>query len=142
MKYNTIDLSEAVTPLSIQRAKRLYQYYKVKNKIVKLTWVDVYNRLNKIRFDKFPFNTERHPLVYGASSGGQILTGLLFANRKSDFISITENPSIADVIIIDIYDTGATHKQWEKNYPKAEFYFIYDKREKENKDRWIEFPWD
>jgi len=109
------------------------------NRSIKFTWTDILKRIQEIDYSKFPFN-HRKAKVYGVPRGGQIVTGLMLS--VSDKIESTEDPSKADVIIDDLYDSGTTYEKWKKKYPKAEFYFLYDKREKEYSGKWLEFPWE
>ncbi len=83
--------------------------------MIKLTWEQVYNRLDGI--------LNSHPskaTFYGIPRGGAIVAG--FTSRP------VETPEEADVIIDDIYDSGATYKKWKKFYPGKEFRFLVDKR--------------
>jgi len=101
-----------------------------------LTWVEIYLQidimLNKLEDKKYG--------VYGIARGGQVVAGLLgYCGKK---IQVVEQPEQADIIVDDLYDSGTTYKKWKKKYPKAEFYFLYDKRQKEYNGKWLEFPWE
>mgnify|MGYP005812527301 CR=1 FL=1 len=97
-------------------------------KFYKITWDEVFHRLNKITscFDE-------DTLVYGIPRGGMIVAGL--TGR------VTDNVHEAHIIIDDLYDSGTTYKRWHKKYPDKKFIFLYDKR-KEYQNTWLEFPWE
>lgn len=96
--------------------------------MIKLTWAEVYERIDAV-FKKVSSQDK----FYGVPRGGAIVAGL--TDRPA------ETPEEADVIIDDIYDSGATYKKWKKLHPNKEFRFLVDKR-KEYKKEWIQFPWE
>ena len=103
---------------------------------IKLSWKEIYNAidlfLNKLE-------NKKHK-VYGIPRGGQVVAGMLgFCNEK---IIVVDNPNKADIIVDDLYDSGTTYNKWKKLYPDKDFYFLFDKREKEYKGKWLEFPWE
>ncbi len=93
---------------------------------MKVTWLDIYERLEKIK-KKYHQST----LYYGIPRGGQVVAGL--TGRAVD------NIEDCDVIIDDIYDSGKTAKVYEKHNKHMEF--LYDKRVEPDLP-WIEFPWE
>ncbi len=101
-----------------------------------LNWQEIYLQidimLNKLDNKKYK--------VYGIPRGGQVVAGLLgYCGKK---IHVVDKPEQADIIVDDLYDSGTTYKKWKKLYPDKEFYFLFDKREKEYKGKWLEFPWE
>ena len=93
---------------------------------MKVTWTEIYERLNNIMEDYTP-----ETKFYGIPRGGQVVAGL--TGQAVD--SIEE----CDVIIDDIYDSGSTAKGYQK-YNKT-MRFLYDKR-LEPELPWVIFPWE
>ncbi len=102
------------------------------NRSLKLTWEEIYYKLELLIGDIF----EKHKAVkiYGIPRGGQFVAGI------SGYA--VDTPEEANIIVDDLYDSGTTYKKWKKLYPKKDFYFLFDKREKQFKGRWLEFPWE
>ena len=72
-------------------------------------------------------------IVYGVPKGGMIAAGFTAG------VTTTHLPNMATVILDDIEDSGSTRKEYEKNYPHAEFISVYDRK---NFDNWVVFPWE
>ncbi|QDP63657.1 MAG: putative GTP cyclohydrolase 1 [Prokaryotic dsDNA virus sp.] len=101
-----------------------------------LKWEEIYLQIDKILNQ---LENKKHK-AYGIPRGGQVVVGMLgFCNEK---IQVVEDPEQADIIVDDLYDSGTTYEKWKKKYPNADFYFLFDKREKEYKGKWLEFPWE
>jgi len=74
--------------------------------------------------------------VWGVPRGGTIIAGLL--QRYPGIIAV-DSPEIADYIIDDIIDSGATEGKYSSlNKP---FIALIDKRQWTDK-KWVEFPWE
>jgi len=103
-----------------------------------ITWEEINQQvdslLNKLKNKKCK--------IYGIARGGQVVAGLLGAKNPNIEIVDIWFPYKADIIVDDLYDSGTTYKKWKKLYPEKEFYFLFDKREKEYKGKWLEFPWE
>ena len=94
------------------------------NKIYKVSWKEIYERIELLEKDK---------KYYGIPRGGQVVAGL---TKQA-----VQTPEEADIIIDDLYDSGTTYKKWHKKYPNKQFKFLFDKT-KEFKNTWLEFPWE
>ena len=73
----------------------------------KATWKEIYERLKRIT-DKYPNAT-----FYGIPRGGQVVAGLT-GRATTDIVK-------ANVIVDDIYDSGATAAKYEKYGVPMEF---------------------
>mgnify|MGYP003132128634 CR=1 FL=1 len=102
-----------------------------------LSWQDIYKQLQKL-VKKLE---NKKVKLYGIPRGGQVVAGLLGIYKNITIVDDTEIHK-ADVIVDDLYDSGTTYKKWKNLYPKAEYLFLYDKREKKYKNQWLEFPWE
>lgn len=92
-----------------------------KNNRYKVTWKELYQRINNIPKTK----------CYGVPRGGQVIAGL-----TGNAVDHIEN---ADIIVDDIIDSGKTLDKYSiHNKP---FIALFDKR-KEFANVWIEFPWE
>lgn len=76
-------------------------------------------------------------LIYGVPRGG-IAPAMMVAAKVGGHI--TSSPHLADIIIDDIYDSGATATRY-KDFQKP-FYALFDKRKIEWKDKWLVMPWE
>jgi len=92
-----------------------------------ISWGEVLHRLSRI--DKEGVK------VYGIPKGGMILAGFL-KNAEN-----VQHPQDADIILDDIWDSGATMKQYMERYPNKQYWVCVDKRV-EYQDVWIVFPWE
>ena len=52
-----------------------------------------------------------------------------------------DTPEEANIIIDDLYDSGATFRKWNEKYPDKEFCFLFNKKF-EYQNTWLEFPWE
>lgn len=77
--------------------------------------------------------------IYGVPRGGIPVTYLLAA-QDAHHITIVDSPELADVIVDDIIDSGATLEQYAENYNKP-FYALINKIT-EPDDKWYVFPWE
>src|SRR5262245_46544508 len=87
-----------------------------------LTWAEVYARL------------EGAPpgLLYGVPRGGAVVAGL--SGRPAPA------PELADVIVDDILDSGATRERFA-HYDKP-FWALVDKEAEGLQGVWVRFPWE
>lgn len=104
----------------------------------RISWEEIYSKidniLNQLENKKYK--------VWGIPRGGQIVAGMLgFCNDKIEVVHPLF-PYKADIIVDDLYDSGTTYKKWKKLYPEKDIYFLFDKREKEYKGKWLVFPWE
>ncbi|MFP4025835.1 MAG: GTP cyclohydrolase I FolE [Thiohalospira sp.] len=84
-----------------------------------------------------------HPenMVYGVPKGGMIAAGFL---QKA---TVTHKPSIANIILDDIEDSGKTRKYYEENIMKKgqRFHALFNRKDMVKVDGeipWIVFPWE
>jgi GTP cyclohydrolase IA len=96
------------------------------NKIY-MEWAGLLSRLSTI--DK------KGVKVYGIPKGGMIAAGFL-----KNATNVTR-PEDADVILDDIWDSGATMTKYMEKYPEKKFHVLVDKRF-ELQGRWVVFPWE
>ena len=106
-----------------------------------LTWEEIYKQIYKL-IDKVDELEGEKYKVWGIPRGGQIVAGMLGLFTDKLEIVDTLFPYKADIIVDDLYDSGTTYEKWKKLYPEKEFYFLFDKREKEYRGKWLEFPWE
>jgi GTP cyclohydrolase I len=76
--------------------------------------------------------------VWGIPRGGIHIAQLLVQHFRCEMV---ESPGDADVIVDDIYDSGATYEKWTKRTQKPVWCAI-DKRDERWKGRWIVMPWE
>ncbi len=94
---------------------------------VYITWEEVWRKLS---IYDLPQNR-----IYGVPNGGMIITGFLM-NAK-----IVHHPSLANIILDDIIDSGKTAKFYGLKYPKIRFVTLVTTSDFK-KDDWIVFPWE
>jgi len=103
-----------------------------------LKWNDVLYRINRlasqIRYDTM---TKDFVRVWGIPRGGSIVSGLMCTILSH--IQIVDDIDNCDIIVDDIYDSGATEQRYSM-YNKP-IYFLVDKR-KEFQNDWVVFPWE
>tara|TARA_R100000808_G_scaffold11377_1_gene29240 strand:- start:3521 stop:4381 length:861 start_codon:yes stop_codon:yes gene_type:complete len=102
------------------------------NRSLKLSWVEIYKKLDLLIEDLFKKHDTLN--IYGIPRGGQFISGV------SGFA--VDTPEEANIIVDDLYDSGTTYRKWKAKYPDKDFCFLFDKREKEYKGKWLEFPWE
>ncbi len=103
----------------------------MKGGVVKsIGWEQVCERTRAI-VDRYPKGTA----FYGIPRGGAIIAAILLGMGAN----VVQKPEEADVIVDDIYDSGATTERYRK-YCKP-FAYIIDKR-REHRNAWISFPWE
>lgn len=56
-------------------------------------------------------------------------------------IQLVDDPSVAELFIDDLIDSGATVERWCDQYPGIPFFALIDKREMASQE-WIVFPWE
>jgi len=79
----------------------------------------------------------RSNTVYPVPRGGMCAAALL----KN--ASVTTDISVANVVLDDIYDSGATAKRvMEKAAPNAIFHALFDKRDPQWAGQWLVMPWE
>jgi GTP cyclohydrolase I len=74
--------------------------------------------------------------LYGVPRGG--IPAMLAVARYLPAIVFNDNPDQADVIIDDIYDSGATRSR----YNGKQFEVLFDKRQTPWKGQWLVMPWE
>lgn len=89
-----------------------------------ITWEQVYQRVNDLPKDVTYYGVPRGGAVPAALTGKAVM-----------------NPHVADVIIDDLIDSGATEKKWKEQFPDKPFVALFDKR-KELEGEWLVFPWE
>lgn len=77
--------------------------------------------------------------VYPIPRGG---IPVAYALKEYRQIRIVERAEDADIIVDDIYDSGATFRRYRELLPSIPFYAAVDKTEAEFKGKWIVFPWE
>jgi len=83
---------------------------------------------------------EKTLYVWGIPKGGSIVAGLLFA--KFPNVEVCHHPEEADILVDDIYDSGATMRYYTGKYRKSAV-AVVDKRSDLDKDLgWVVFPWE
>lgn len=55
---------------------------------------------------------------------------------------VTDSPDVANVIIDDLIDSGATRDHYMKLYPDVEFYALFTKQLMGDPTSWLVFPWE
>ena len=107
-----------------------------------LTWDDVIGRLERLGLSRQPYeNQHRRRQIYGVPRGGAIVAGLTQARFPQE-IHIVSDPSIADMIVDDIIDSGSTQSQYAELYPDKPFIALVDKPAEGLIGKWIKFPWE
>lgn len=82
----------------------------------------------------------RELLAYPIPRGGVPVAYLL--QRLAGF-RITDDPSLADMFIDDLIDSGDTMEHWCDQFPGKPFFVLIDKKiDEEYKGKWIVFPWE
>lgn len=77
--------------------------------------------------------------IYGVPRGG-VPVAMAVANRLYGIM--TDNPEEADVIIDDIYDSGATAARYKEQFPDKPFLVACDKRVAPWSGQWLVMPWE
>lgn len=86
---------------------------------------------------KYTINSDS--LIYGIPRGG-VSAALAVAGITG--AKLVDGADFADLILDDIYDSGATYERYRVNYPHARFGWLFDKREPEYAGRWLVMPWE
>ena len=76
--------------------------------------------------------------VYGVPRGG-VPVAYLFAHYPGYFV--TDDPTMADLIVDDIIDSGATRERYRKTNPNTPFVALVERKVGEG-GPWIVFPWE
>jgi len=95
----------------------------------KVTWNEIYLKIDAMK----EALTNKKDKIYGIPRGGQIIAGLTGL--------AVDTPEEANIIVDDLYDSGATYKKWYKKYPDKEYCFLFNKQF-EYQNTWLEFPWE
>lgn len=77
--------------------------------------------------------------VYGVPRGGIIPAYMVAADLGS---VVVFDPAHADIIVDDIFDSGATKLRHVRQYPGIPFYTLFDKRETPWAGEWLVMPWE
>jgi GTP cyclohydrolase I len=74
--------------------------------------------------------------VYGVPRGGCVVAALVGTP--------VDRPDLADAIVDDVIDSGATRDRYTEAYPSIPFYALFDKTEETEpmRGKWIVFPWE
>ena len=91
----------------------------------------------KIKMDNH-FQDDKILGIYGVARGG-IPIAYIVSKYIPDSI-VVDNPKIADVIVDDIIESGATKERYEEF--GRPFYGLIDKSKDEEYNDWIQFPWE
>lgn len=77
---------------------------------------------------------------YGVPRGGIPVAYMLAALLDG---VVTYDPALADYIVDDLIDSGATVQHYRSHYPNTPFLALYDKQNNPDvKGRWLVFPWE
>lgn len=76
--------------------------------------------------------------IYGVPRGGIPVAMSLAA--KLGFM--VDTPEKADIIVDDIYDSGATKERYRAKFPDKPFFALVDKRDSGWADQWVVLPWE
>tara|TARA_R110000744_G_scaffold51_1_gene211 strand:+ start:830 stop:1675 length:846 start_codon:yes stop_codon:yes gene_type:complete len=95
----------------------------------KITWEEIYLKIDAMK-DALDNKNDK---IYGIPRGGQIIAGLTGL--------AVDTPEEANIIVDDLYDSGATYNKWVEKYPDKEFCFLFNKKF-EHQNTWLEFPWE
>lgn len=74
--------------------------------------------------------------VYGVPKGGMIVAGFLASAYNYNNVYI---PDVADIILDDIEDSGATRQYYQEKFPDIPFRTLYNAKDY---DAWLVFPWE
>lgn len=77
--------------------------------------------------------------IYGVPRGG---IPAAFAVSKYTGGTVIDNPAQADLIVDDIYGSGATRARYQERYAHIPFEVLFDKRKSEWAGRWLVLPWE
>lgn len=99
-------------------------------KIIKITWQDIYDQASLIQRN-LPVLFSRPLKTYGVPRGGMYVASL--------FGTVVDNINIADIIVDDMEDSGATRSRYEKMFHDKPFLSLFSKQDPSH---WFEFPWD
>lgn len=92
-------------------------------------------------------NTSLQPKIAGVPRGGLPVVFALASMSGSDYIgrampNFVDTIEEADILVDDLYDTGATEQKYKQLYPSKKMFFLVDKRKPVFADKWIVFPWE
>ena len=109
-----------------------------------LTWKDCVERavLLASQIDQ-RLTTPGEIAIYGVPRGGIPVVALLHGalDRVGRPSRIVTRPEVADMIVDDLIDTGATRDRYEAQHPKKYFAALYDKSAMPDCP-WLVFPWE
>ena len=105
----------------------------------RLSWDDTFRLTDKLAdrvlMLREASGVEGCPKIWGIPKGGQHVAGLVAA-RWEDYIEIVDDPTVADVAVDDIIDSGRTARKIWKEYGLKTFALV------ENTKSWVEFAWE
>lgn len=110
-----------------------------------LTITEVYQLAKTLAQDIAREQGAKAVKIAGIPRGGVPVTFLLAAmsglmdKTLPDFVDNIED---ADILVDDLYDSGATYRRYKALYPNKAFYVLIDKRELRWMGQWIVFPWE
>lgn len=93
-----------------------------------LTWTQIFDRVMSVG----PSGKK----VFGLPKGGIIVAGLLEICRGC---LVVDQPHKAEVIVLDVVDTGRTKKVAEEMFPRQQVWALYPHKEP---GTWFHFPWE
>ncbi len=81
--------------------------------------------------------------IFGIPRGGVPAAYAMAAAARGRLIVI-DDPEDADVLVDDLYDSGATMQKWSDAFPGKHFITLIDKSDPESEyhGKWIVFPWE
>lgn len=81
--------------------------------------------------------------VYGVPRGGIPVAMGLTGKVSRDFrIHMVDTPEEADIIVDDIFDSGATAERYKNWFPHIPFLCLVDKTQPEWQGKWVVMPWE
>lgn len=103
-----------------------------------ITWNDV-RYLAKCMVDRVQVIDRRVIRVYPVPRGG-VYAAMAMVDSIDVQIKLVETPDLADIIVDDVIDSGATEKRFKDRYPDKPFHALINKMKIPK--QWISFPWE
>jgi|LGVE01.1.fsa_nt_gb GTP cyclohydrolase I len=89
-----------------------------------------------IRCAEIANSLPKHQLFYGVPRGGIAPAYSIAAMSEG---GVVDSPNLADYIVDDLIDSGATRSEYISRYPHKKFIALF---EKEDNTEWFVFPWE
>lgn len=81
--------------------------------------------------------------IYPIPRGG---VPVVYALLPYVFLTVVDDPAVADIFVDDLIDSGRTRDRFMKEYPDKEFFALIDKTDgtqvSKNASGWVVFPWE